>query len=66
MKIKKLTQLYFKTLVLASYCYCGDNAQNTDFFQSTSFNESSNMALQKYLNNDKVSQKVMSSRYHIE
>ena len=25
MKIKKLNQLYFGTLVLASYCYCGDN-----------------------------------------
>ena len=25
-KIKKLNQLYFGTLVLASYCYCGDNA----------------------------------------
>ena len=25
-KIKKHDQLYFETLVLASYCYCGDNA----------------------------------------
>ena len=25
-KIKKHNQLYFGTLVLASYCYCGDNA----------------------------------------
>ena len=25
-KIKKLHQLYFGTLVLASYCYRGDNA----------------------------------------
>ena len=25
-KIKKLNQLYFGTLVLASCCYCGDNA----------------------------------------
>ena len=25
-KIKKLYQLYFQTLVLASYCYFGDNA----------------------------------------
>ena len=24
-KIKKHNQLYFGTLVLASYCYCGDN-----------------------------------------
>ena len=24
-KIKKRNQLYFGTLVLASYCYCGDN-----------------------------------------
>ena len=26
MKIKKHNQLYFGTLVLALYCYCGDNA----------------------------------------
>ena len=25
-KFKKHNQLYFGTLVLASYCYCGDNA----------------------------------------
>ena len=25
-KIKKLSQLYFGTLALASYCYCGDKA----------------------------------------
>ena len=25
-KIKSLNQLYFRTLVLASCCYCGDNA----------------------------------------
>ena len=25
-KIKKNKQLYFGTLVLASWCYCGDNA----------------------------------------
>ena len=25
-KIKKHDQLHFGTLVLASYCYCGDNA----------------------------------------
>ena len=25
-KIKKHNQLYFAILVLASYCYCGDNA----------------------------------------
>ena len=25
-KIKKLNQLCLRTLVLASYCYCGDNA----------------------------------------
>ena len=25
-KIKKHNQLYFGTLVLASYCYCGDKA----------------------------------------
>ena len=32
-EIKK-TKFYFGTLVLASYCYCGGNAQNTDFFQT--------------------------------
>ena len=26
MKVKKLSQLYLGNLVLASYCYCGDNA----------------------------------------
>ena len=26
MKIKKHNQLYFRTLLLASYCECGDNA----------------------------------------
>ena len=26
MKIKKDNQFYFGTLVLASYCYCGNNA----------------------------------------
>ena len=25
-KIKKHDRIYFGTLVLASYCYCGDNA----------------------------------------
>ena len=33
-KIKKNKQLYFGTLVLGSCCYCGDNASNTDFFQT--------------------------------
>ena len=33
-KIKKHKQLYFGTLVLALCCYCGDNAQNTDFFKT--------------------------------
>ena len=40
-------ELYFGTLVLASYCYCQDNARNTDFFQNTGFKESSNIALEK-------------------
>ena len=36
-KIKEHNKFYFGTLVLASYCYCGDNASNsnTDFFQNT-------------------------------
>ena len=65
-KIKKLIQLYFGTLVLVSHCYCGDNAQNTDFFQNTGFKESSSMAIQKSQSNDKLSRKVMASTYHIE
>ena len=44
LEIKK-TKFYFGTLVLASYCYCGGNAQNTDFFQNPGFKERSNMAL---------------------
>ena len=48
MKIKKDNQFYFGTLVLASYCYYGDNSQNTDFFQNTGFKESSNVALNKF------------------
>ena len=47
MKIKKHNQLYFGTLVIASYCYCGDKVQNTDFFQDTGFKESSNMTLKR-------------------
>ena len=65
-KIKKHDQLYFGTLVLASYCYCGDNAWNMDFFQNTGFKESSNMALKRSQCNDKLSWKPMSSSYHIE
>ena len=30
-KIKNLSQLYFGTLVLASYCYCGDTKILTSF-----------------------------------
>ena len=36
-----IQQLNFGTLLftkLAVHCYCGDNAQYTDFFQSTCFN----------------------------
>ena len=46
-KIKKKSQLYSGTLVFASYCYCGDNTQNTDFFQNTGFKDCSNIALKK-------------------
>ena len=35
------------SLVLASYCYYGDNAQNTDFFENTGFKERNNMAVKK-------------------
>ena len=47
-KIKKFRKLDF-TLELGIYCYCGDNASNTDFFQSTCFKVSSNMAPKKNL-----------------
>ena len=43
---KHNNQLYFDTLVLESYCYCGDNAKNTDFFQNTGF-RSRKMAVNK-------------------
>ena len=46
-KFRKHNQLYFQTLVLASYCYFGDNAQNTDFFRSTGFKESNDMVVTK-------------------
>ena len=46
-KVKKHNQLYFGTLVLASYSYCGDNAYNMDFFQNTGFKESNNMAVKR-------------------
>ena len=46
-KIKKHSQLYFGTLVLTSYCCCGDKAENTDFSQYPGFKESSNMSLQR-------------------
>ena len=36
-KIKKHNQLYFGTLLLASYFFCGGNGWNTDFFQNTGF-----------------------------
>ena len=48
-KFKKHNQFYFGTLVLASYCYCVENGQNTDFFQNTGFRESKNMTLKKLL-----------------
>ena len=44
-KSKKINQLCFGTLVLTSYCDCGDNAQNTNFLQNTGFKESNNMAV---------------------
>ena len=66
-KIKKPNELYFGTLLLASYCYCGDKAHNTDFFQNTGFKESSNMApKKKFQSNVNFSKKVMSSSYHME
>ena len=46
-KFKKSNSFYFQTLVLASYCYFGDNAQNTDFFRSTGFKESNDMVVTK-------------------
>ena len=46
-KIKKHNELYFGTLVSASYCYCADNTRNTDFFQNNSFKESNNMVVKK-------------------
>ena len=33
--IKKYNHLYFETLFLVSYWYCGDNAKNMDFLQNT-------------------------------
>ena len=42
-------QLYFGILVLASYCYCGDNTQNMAFFQNTGFKESNNMVFKTIL-----------------
>ena len=44
---KKHNQLCFGALVLALSRYCGDNAQNTDFYQNTSFKEINNMAVKK-------------------
>ena len=52
-KFKKHNQLYFGTLVLVSYCYCGDNAKNTDFFQNTGFKESNIQRLKQSQSNDK-------------
>ena len=57
---------FFGTLVLASYCYCGDNTKKTDFSQNTGFKEISNMEFQQSQSNDKLSRKVMSSSYHIK
>ena len=44
LKISKIKQFYLKTLVI---CYYGDNIENTDFFQNTSFKESNAMAVEK-------------------
>ena len=64
MNIKKCFQIgfefiknFFGTLVLASYCYCGDNTSKTDFSQNTEFKEISNMELQQSQSNDKLFQK---------
>ena len=46
LKVSKIKQLYFKTLVI---CYYGDSIENTDFFQNTSFKESNAMAVEKNL-----------------
>ena len=43
-KIKKHKQLYFGTLVPASYYQCGDNAKNMDFFQNTRFKENDSIS----------------------
>ena len=43
-KIKKHNQLHFGTLVSRSYCYCGNNSYNTDFFQKIVFKERNKMA----------------------
>ena len=45
-KNHNIQQLFFKTLVLALYYYCGDN-KNTDFFQNTCFKESNSMAVKQ-------------------
>ena len=41
----KQNKLHFGTLVLATYCYCGDNTQNNTFLQNTGFKESNKMAV---------------------
>ena len=46
-KLKKHNQLYFGTLVLASYCYYGDNGWNTDFLQNSGFKESKDMTVKR-------------------
>ena len=33
-KVKKHNQLYFGTLILASYCYCEDNVKLRTFFKT--------------------------------
>ena len=38
---------YFETLVLASYCYCLDNASNAEIFQNMCFKGSNNMAVKQ-------------------
>ena len=64
--MKKHSQLYFGTLVLASYCCCGDSTENNNFTQNTGLKESRNMALQKSQSNNKHLSNVMSSSYHIK
>ena len=65
-KFTQHKQLYFGTLLLASYCYCGDKHKLWTSFKTLASKEAKIWRLKQFQGNNKLLWKVMSSSYYTE